>query len=172
METNNDEDEIESDDNTDPATKNTNSNVYKVDPETEKALLSVFSNYDENKLEYKYEVRPWGICMDRKKPIIHIMTQFALYKCMHPWCVYGTDNEQHWESHMKKHIQMIDVLTKHLPDLGKAGRDEHIQFRKCPYCLHMAKSNFQVINHMAQHRRNAFQVCFPCLCFSKNSSTT
>lgn len=157
METNNAEDEIESDYNIDPA----KSNEYKIDPETEQRLLNVSqAKYDQKDLE-KFEVRPW-IDDFSKKPQIDIMTQFALYKCMHPECVYATDNEQHWESHMKKHIQMIDVLTKcYGEDFGKTIRNKHIKFRECPYCMHMAKSNFQVINHMAQHRRNAFQVCFP-----------
>lgn len=159
METNNTEHEIESNENLEPVTA-TNSNGYKVDYATEQQLLNINSNFDQNKLQYTFEVRPWGINIDSKKPIIDIMTQFALYKCMHPDCVYATDNEQHWETHMKKHIQMIDVLTKHLPTLANANRSKHIKFRECSYCTYMAKADFQVIAHMARHRRNAFQVCF------------
>ncbi|XP_055311887.1 uncharacterized protein LOC129574228 isoform X2 [Sitodiplosis mosellana] len=160
MDTNCGEGEMQNDDNHATATNDTTNpmNAYKIDPETEKALLNAYTNVDEK--EYKYQVRPW-IDEYTKKPAIDLMTQFALYKCMHPMCLYATNDDQNWESHMDKHLDMFDVLTKRNAVIGKATRDQHIKFRDCPYCPHQAKANYQVLDHMAEHRRNAFQ-CAHC----------
>lgn len=142
-------------------TTNISGIAYKIDAEEESALLSALNNYDQIRMDYKYLVRPW---MDdfAKKPIINLMTQFSLFKCMHEKCLYATDNMQSFEMHMAKHIDMLDVLTKR-GMITKVTRDNHIKFRECPYCKNVEKfpTNFKTMAHMEQHCRNAFQ-CAHC----------
>lgn len=141
-------------------TTQTVKNTYKIDPESETALINAFNNYDE---VHKYEcsVRPWIDLDYAKKPAINLMTQFALYKCMHEKCLYATDNQQNWEIHMAKHLDMFDVLTKHHGAIVKLTRDIQKKFRDCPYCVNEEKANFKVVGHMEEHSRNAFQ-CAHC----------
>lgn len=58
---------------------NDSNNAYKIDAEEENVLWGTYTNYNEISIGYNYEVRPW-IDDYAKKPAIHLMTQFALFK--------------------------------------------------------------------------------------------
>lgn len=144
------------------ATNNTaqpTENVYKIDPQAEEALMNAYQNYDQN-LEYNHKVRPW---LDdyAKKPTLYLMTQFSLFKCMHPKCLFATNDEDKWQVHMSKHIDMFDILTKRNQNqiLQKTIREKLIKFRECPYCHYQAKADHQFMSHMVDHCRNTYQVC-------------
>lgn len=58
---------------------NDGNNAYKIDAEEENVLWGNYNNFNEISIDYNYAVRPW-IDDYAKKPAIHLMTQFALYK--------------------------------------------------------------------------------------------
>lgn len=88
---------------------------------------------------------------------IHLLTQFALYKCMFSNCVFSTGDEDVWKVHMTEHMKFIDcALTNEII------KNQHMKFRDCPYCGIGLKSNLGVIQHIEEeHRRSIFQ-CMHC----------
>lgn len=140
-------------------------NELKQDPEEMEELLKIAEIY-QNKSNNLKSVQPWINCA--RKPAIHLISQFALFKCMHGQCTFSTDTEGKWIEHMNKHVQMIDSLTKH-KTLSKTMRDEMKKFRECCYCGCESKSNFEVKRHMKeQHSRSIFQCAH---CFYRSTET-
>lgn len=145
--------------------------AMKNDPGDEEILLSVHEEYKAlekskklNKSLYTVNVRPWILEDYAQKRIIITMTQYALYKCMHPWCMYATNSDKDWETHMERHIQLMDALNKRNL-INNNNRSELIKFRECPYCGSEAQnrkhSSHQVCHHMEmQHSRNTLQCTF------------
>lgn len=125
-----------------------------------------------NESAYTVDVRPWIIEDYAKKRNINTMSQYALYKCMHQWCIYATNSEQDWNNHMQRHIELMDALSKN--DLiNNNNRSELIKFRECPYCGSEAQdkkhSAHQVCHHMDMHHlRNTIQCAF---CFYRTIET-
>lgn len=138
------------------------------DPET---LLKVHEQYKIMKkwIPYIENVRPWFLEDYAKKPEINVITQFALYKCMHDVCLFACDSEENWKAHMDEHLNLIDFLgTKSL--LDRNYRTELTKFRECPYCgsesncgnaTNNKKRFDQVCRHMEmEHRRNTMQCAY------------
>lgn len=151
----------------------------KDDPDAREMLANVNDEYEKlkklhklNKSSYTVCVRPWFDEDYAKKRDINIITQFALYKCMHDWCIFATDSEKHWEIHMGRHISLMDVLSE--KELMKpCHRAELIKFRECSYCRSEPHTKrhaaYQVCRHMdMEHRRNSFQCAF---CFYRTIET-
>lgn len=135
-------------------------NMYKMDIEEETNLMGVFKEH-ETTGKYELSIRPWLEADWARKPLVNLLTQFALYKCMHGKCIYATNSEEAWIVHMRKHIDLIDVMAK-LKILTSHKRDEYIKFRDCPYCTKESHANFEVNTHMElEHRRSGFQ-CAHC----------
>lgn len=141
---------------------------FKSDPEAElsleNALLEVnkaYGEFDAQCTPFMIDVRPWFPLDYAKKLHVNVITQFALYKCMHGACLFSCDSEQKWETHMAQHLKLIEVLqTKNL--LNNEYRAELIKYRECAYCPFEAKKNSQLSRHMdMEHRRNTFQ-CTHC----------
>lgn len=135
--------------------------LWKIDAAEEQSLLNIHSDYDRITDVFKINVRPWMEGDYAKKPILTLYTQFSQYKCMHMKCIFATDDEEQWKKHMMKHLDIIDVLTKH----GMIKKDEgrmHIGFRECAYCYAEAQSNLGFCQHMdITHRTSAYQ-CIHC----------
>lgn len=107
-------------------------------------------------------VRPWIEDDYGRKPAINVITQFALYKCMHEQCIFATNKLEQWLVHMTVHIQLIDFFKKQ-EVLDKSTRSRLIKFRECSYCGYEAKANHDVVRHLEEeHHRSIFQcsLCF------------
>lgn len=131
----------------------------KIDPELAEKLLEINEN-NRQLAEFTTLVRPW-IGDNAKKPSINLLTQFALYKCMHEKCIFSTNSEELWKDHMEIHIKMIDSLTKDKNRLQKSDRNELKKFRKCCYCERECKGNYDVTHHMSEeHRKSIFQCAY------------
>lgn len=145
--------------------------ALKMDPDAEEILLNVNEEYKalmklrkSNHSPYNVGVRPWFLEDYAKKRDINVITQFALFKCMHEWCMFATDTEKKWEIHMGEHIKLMDVLTNN-GQLDNDYRAELIKFRECSYCgsePHTKKyAAYQVCRHMdMEHRRNTIQCAY------------
>lgn len=134
-------------------------------------LLKVHEQYNIMKkwIPYTESVRPWFLEDYAKKPNINVITQFALYKCMHDVCLFACDSEENWKAHMDEHLNLIDLLaTKNL--LNRNYRAELTKFRECPYCgsesncgnaTNNKKRFDQVCRHIEmEHRRNTMQCAY------------
>lgn len=138
----------------------------KIDPEEMEKLVKIAENY-QNSNDFLISVRPWTLG-DARKPAIHLISQFALFKCMHGNCTFATDTEGKWIEHMNKHVQMIDALFDS-KKFTKSMRNEMIKFRECCYCDYKSKSNSEVKRHMKeQHSRSIFQCAH---CFYRSNET-
>lgn len=133
----------------------------KFDPEEAEKLVKVAESYNRIE-EYKTVVRPWIHRDYARKPSINLLTQFALYKCMHGKCVFSTDSTELWNNHMQAHIELMDALAKKKNNFGRADRNELKKFRECCYCTRESKANHEALRHMdEEHRRSIFQ-CAHC----------
>lgn len=134
----------------------------KVDTIDDQILENVADNYNRNVAVHTHVVRPWIEGDYGRKPSINVITQFALYKCMHEKCIFATNSLEQWFIHMTVHIQLIDYF-KNRNALDKNTRNQLIKFRECSYCGYEAKSNFDVLRHLEEeHHRSIFQcsLCF------------
>lgn len=114
---------------------------------------------------YSITVRPWIEEDYARKPSINLFTQFALYKCMHEHCIFATDDEEKWNKHMDKHINVINVFASMMKvqneTLVRQTRKELVKFRGCPYCNEEFNSNHSHHEHMEEvHRRSIFQCAY------------
>lgn len=134
-------------------------NSFKIDEQEAQTLFSVVDYYQ--KIEASdYMVRPWINGDYVTKPSMCLITQFALYKCMHASCVFSTDSSDIWKAHMNDHIKLIDVFDKHAL-LNNEVRDHQIKFRDCPYCPTQLGSNPECLSHIEdEHRNSIFQCAF------------
>lgn len=108
-------------------------------------------------IENGVAIRPWIEGDNAKKPLLHAITQFALYKCMHDECIFATDCQDAWKSHMNRHIEENGKLRKY----GALGKDM-IKYRECSYCGKYEKNLPKAIHHMeTEHRRSILQ-CAHC----------
>lgn len=131
----------------------------KCDPDDDIKMLKIAEMYEQMD-EFTIAARPWIDTDTTKKPIINYMTQFALYKCMHPKCVFATNRVNFWKSHMHRHIDMNDILIKSKTILSNS--DEMKQFRECCYCKQSSKRNYDYVRHIEEeHSRSIFQ-CMHC----------
>lgn len=134
------------------------------DPSAEEILLNEYKELEKISA-YGVNVRPWFSNDYAKKCDINTITQFALYKCLHHWCIYATDSEKKWKIHMGEHTHLLDALSnKEL--IGKDYLVKLAKFRECPYCgdaLHVEDRHMEV-----KHRRNTFQCAY---CFYRTIET-
>lgn len=136
-------------------------NLNKISPQEEQNLLNIHNNYDRNASEFTVAVRPWMEEDYAKKPVVHLLSQFALYKCMHQQCAFATNDDTKWKQHIEKHFDLLDVLTVN-NFITKEIRERHNSFRECPYCGKFSKSNYEFNIHIDEsHRSSAFQ-CYHC----------
>lgn len=134
----------------------------KLEKNENQLLLNTADHFRANDGKNNYKVRPWIFGDYATKSRIHLVTQFGLYKCMLNDCLFATDHEEKWKTHMEQHLKLIDVL-KDNNRLTNEIRSEYIKFRECPYCIADLPSNFAVIDHIEEeHRRSIFQCkyCF------------
>lgn len=126
----------------------------------EKQLYSVMDDYKNSESMYEYMVRPWFDDDYATKPSISLITQFNLFKCMHPNCTFSTSCEEVWTKHMVKHIQLMDLFVKN--DLMTNDvRNNQIKFRECPYCPTEFNTNAAVTMHISEeHNRCIFQCAY------------
>lgn len=122
--------------------------------------MNVAAYYKDQNTEHVHSVRPW---MDEDyacKSMMGIITQFALFKCMHNNCIFSTNCDESWTEHMVEHLKLIETLDKK-GLLNKNCRNEQIKFRECPYCNSALKSNYQVTAHIEfEHQTSIFQCAF------------
>lgn len=137
--------------------------IKKLAEEDKEQLLTVAQSYQISSGN-NISVRPWIPEDYAKKSVINIISQFALYKCMHAHCIFATDDSEIWERHMEKHQQLIDVCQNELyrGNLTKVRRDELIKFRECAYCSELPKTQFQVMQHMGEDHRQSILQCTYC----------
>lgn len=139
-----------------------------MDPGAVDLLLKANEGYKNFKKmkPYTVTVRPWFLDDYAKKLNINVITQFALYKCMHGVCLFACDSEENWKIHMEQHLNLIDVLAEKKL-LKREYRAELVKFRECAYCGSEPNEKTPlrmdaVCRHMEmEHRRNTFQ-CAHC----------
>lgn len=132
--------------------------AFKLDAEQGHTLLSVADYYRQVE-GHVNKVRPWIQSDYATKPSMCLITQFALFKCMHANCIFSTDDEDIWTAHMVDHIKLMDVFTEH-GMLTNEVRCNQIKFRECPYCPTEAGSNPETTWHIEEHRRSIFQCAY------------
>lgn len=133
--------------------------AFKVDTDESQTLLSI-ADYYRNIEGHETMVRPWIDGDYAAKPSLALITQFALYKCMHTNCIFSTDDDDHWAAHMVDHIKFMDVLDAN-GWLTNSVRSDQIKFRECPYCPAEFGSNCEISDHIEdQHRRSIFQCAY------------
>lgn len=108
---------------------------FKADPDAPEHLLAAHRAYKSFKTmnAFKIVVRPYILEDYARKLDIDMITQFALYKCMHDACLFACDSEEKWIIHMEQHSSLIDLLGEQLkkrPDY----KNELLKFGECPYC--------------------------------------
>lgn len=137
-----------------------NDDPFKLDANEENILKNVSDLYRQTN-KHTITVRPWIIDDYTKKPSMCLITQFALFKCMHSNCIFSTDVEDKWTEHMVDHIKLMDVFQQK-GWLTTTVRQNQIKFRECPYCPVEFGSNCEVTSHIEEeHRRSIFQ-CAHC----------
>lgn len=146
--------------------KNSSNDVNKISikqltEEQKQTFLNGFESYEEA-AKNTIAVRPWLDGDDAKKPSLNLITQFALYKCMHDKCIYATDKQDDWVVHMDSHIKLIDIISERYPKLPKIVRDKLKKFRECPYCDTESKSNADVVRHMVEDHSGSIFQCAHC----------
>lgn len=97
----------------------------KNDPAERENLFNVAGFYMQI-TQYEIQVKPW-IDDYWTKPAISTISQFALFKCMHPQCIYSSDSVDGMALHMDSHLTLIDVMMKQIGSLTKECRDEQIK---------------------------------------------
>lgn len=137
-------------------------NLSKLEPNEEEQLSSFDNQFNSESKKTAFKVRPWIDGDYAEKCAIHLLTQFALYKCMFSDCVFSTDDEDVWRVHMAQHMKLIDVLDANGVLSNERRKNHYIKFRDCPYCGIGLKSNLGVTQHIEEeHRRSIFQ-CMHC----------
>lgn len=136
-------------------------NSIKLEPNEEPPFLNFAQQSNRSDQINGFNVRPWISQDTATKPALYLVTQFALYKCMHDDCLFSTDKEEKWMEHMNDHMKLIDVLQNN-GDLSNEMRRKNIKFRECPYCKAELRSNDEVSRHIeTEHRRSLLQ-CKHC----------
>lgn len=132
----------------------------KDDPAEEEILWNVANHYQQS-IDYKFNVKKW-IGNRWKKPIIECVSQVALFKCMHPACIYSTDERQDMAIHMNSHLTFMKVIARDTAGaLPKTTRDQQIKFRDCCYCDFEAHYNDELLEHIVdEHSRSIFQCSY------------
>lgn len=134
-------------------------NPIKMDRNEEQNFLDMADHYKQVSL-YDYHVRPWIDADYANKAIRSIITQFALFKCMHDKCNFATNSDELWSLHMVEHLKLIDILQKNKM-LTNEIRSEQNKFRECPYCIIDRHRDYHVTAHIeTEHRRSIFQCSF------------
>lgn len=136
------------------------SNPIKLELNEVRELFSVADHYKKFDDLNGYHVRPWIDDDHAKKPMMSIITQFALFKCMHDKCIFSTDSEEQWSAHIIDHLKLIDTLqVKNM--LTNEIRMEQNKYRECPYCIINRHKDHQITAHIeTEHRRSIFQCVF------------
>ncbi|XP_055299346.1 uncharacterized protein LOC129566958 [Sitodiplosis mosellana] len=139
--------------------------AIKNDPAEKEHLLAVAEHYKQSKT-YAFKVKQW-ISEKWTKPTISIISQFALFKCMHSQCRFSSSSKEDMESHMEHHLALIDVLQDSADGtLDKTVRGEQIKFRDCSYCDFNAHSNKEILDHvLVEHEQCIFQCAY---CFYRS----
>lgn len=143
----------------------------KADPDAVELLLAAHRAYKSFKEmnPFKIVVRPYILEDYARKLDIDLITQFALYKCMHDACLFACDSEENWIMHMEQHSNLIDLLGDELKRKPKY-KEELLKFCECPYCGYepsrrkevVCRSLDAVCRHMdMEHQRNTIQ-CAHC----------
>lgn len=137
-----------------------NDDPFKLDPD-EKSILKGVSDFYRQTNDHCIAVRPWIVGDETKKPSMSLITQFALFKCMHPNCIFSTDLEDKWTEHMIDHIKLMDVFQQN-NWLTTRIRENQIKFRECPYCPVEFGSNCEVTSHIEEEHRRSILQCAYC----------
>lgn len=133
--------------------------TLKNDPTERENLLAMEGHYTKN-VFYDFQVKVW-IDDYWTKTALGMVSQFALFKCMHSHCIFATHNVNDAAIHMDSHLTFIDVLKCKYGNLAKAIRDEQIKFRDCPYCDLEADYNNELLTHiMEEHSQSIFQCSY------------
>lgn len=143
----------------------------KADPGAREVLLAAHRAYKSFKTmnAFKIIVRPYILEDYARKLDINMITQFALYKCMHDACLFACDSEEKWIAHMEQHSSLIDLLGEELKRRPNY-KNELLKFGECPYCGYEPNRRKDVkcrlldavCRHMAmEHIRNTIQ-CAHC----------
>lgn len=137
----------------------------KDDPAERESHKNIIEHYTQSR-NYMFNVKQWLDDSDTKLSVNRI-SQYALFKCMHPHCIFATDSDDDMIMHMDSHLTFIDVLKAQNSDsLNKTMRDEQIKFRHCCYCDLEANSNRVLINHINdEHSQSIFQCSY---CFYRS----
>lgn len=138
--------------------------AMKNDPAEKEHLLAIADHYKQS-TTYGFHVKQW-IGEKWTKPIISVLNQFALFKCMHAQCVFSTNSKEDMEMHMNHHLALIEVLSNENGSIDKAMRAEQIKFRDCSYCDFSGHSNKEILDHvLAEHEQCIFQCAY---CFYRS----
>lgn len=139
-------------------------NAIKNDPAEKEHLLAIADHYKQP-TTYGFHVKQW-ISEKWTKPAVSVITQFALFKCMHTQCRFSTHSKEDMEMHMNHHLALIDVIHSADGTLDRTIREEQIKFRDCSYCDFTAHSNKELLDHvLAEHEQCIFQCAY---CFYRS----
>lgn len=135
--------------------------TIKSDPAERERFSAVIELYTQD-TTHSFQVKQW-IDDYWTKPAIRWISQFALFKCMHPQCIFSTDDKDDMAMHLDSHLTFMDILCESSGSLDRKIRDEQKKFRDCCYCDLEANSNNELLEHIVvDHSQSIFQCkyCF------------
>lgn len=87
--------------------------------------------------------------------------QYCLYKCMHPKCVFGTNDAMAMHEHMNEHITLMSFIQSK-DTLSNEKRQYHSKFRECCYCHMKLGTNKELIEHVQRIHSWSIYQCSHC----------
>lgn len=92
------------------------------------------------------------------KQRLHIQTQYALFKCMHPSCIFATNDGAKMRIHIESHMDLVGALSQeHELEDKNGAREKHNRCRACPYCV--LYKRIDTVQHIEDNHK---QSCFQC----------
>lgn len=124
--------------------------------EWEQRLKDIYPRYITD-VDNESVVNPWLETKIRKKNIFPA-NLFDFYKCMHPNCIFSTNEKTSMQDHLMDHCAHIDIGVE-----KKDPIDIHKKSRNCPYCyLGPFKTVHDLLFHMETIHSSCTYQCSHC----------
>lgn len=115
----------------------------------EERLENIYQSFKTDE-DNESVVNPWYETKMCKKDILPA-NWFDFYKCMHPNCIFSTNERTDMQDHIKDHFIHIDIGVKERDPI-----DIHKKCRICPYCC---LGPFQTVNNFLNHMETMHSSC-------------
>lgn len=103
---------------------------------------------------YESEEDNWAI-----KRNLYAEMQFSLFKCMHPKCIFSTNDGSKFRIHIQSHEALISALDRE-NELASVVRDIQTRCRECPYCP--LNETSEIVDHIENDHKQSILQCGNC----------